>query len=98
MNGTEQRAQGTRTAQLTKQIEDQGLVIEALAGQMVKDRDMVRDAFQRQGEYDRLEAERLNATDADLQRSVGQLQTLVMDLMARPTVWQRLRWLATGRR
>lgn len=98
MNGTEQRAAGTRNGQLSKQIEDQGLVIEALAGEMVTDRDLVRDAFQRQGEYDRREAERLDATDADLQRSVGQLQTLVMDLMAKPTVWQRLRWLVTRRR
>lgn len=92
MNGTEQRAQGTRTGQLSKQLEDQGLVIEALAGEIVFERK------KRQQEIDNVEtALRLNDGLRDHLSAALGTECAERTAFESRTFWQRLRWFVTGR-
>lgn len=93
MNGTEQRAQGTRTAQLTKQIEDQGLVIEALAGAMVKDREAAEKSIGEERTHRLKLADEQRAYVDHADRLIAARVNGVLNR----GFWGRLRWLVTGR-
>jgi hypothetical protein len=95
MNGAEQQAAGTRYGQLSKQLEDTQLVVQALAAEIVRARQAVEQAVTNLATaVDQLQADvtLLKHDDVAHERVIIKLRPL-----AEPTFLGRLSWLLTGR-
>lgn len=92
MNGTEQRARHLAVAQAQAQLVDQGLVIEALAGEIVKDRQTVVALTARVAQLQTELAELRLTAAASAKRLAGRI-----GWFEELTLWPRLRWFVRGR-
>lgn len=110
MNGVEQVARFTAVKRAEKRLDDVELLLTALAAEIVKDRETIRQDLQVFNErlrvYAEREAERLDATDRIQVTTCQERWDAASATHVRlshqhfqfigMTLWQRLRWLVRG--
>jgi hypothetical protein len=105
MNGTQQQAAGTRYGQLSKQLEDTQLVVQALAQEIVHARQAFDqavtnltaavDQLQQLTEADLADERRKRQHEIDALENALANERRLRDAY-RASLWTRLRWLLLG--
>lgn len=95
MNGTEQRERGNAVAAVQRQIDDLGTVVDAMDTKLTAVARITLDAINDDRTEQLAERHELNER---LTTGLAGADMRLAALEAPTTLWQRLRWLVTGRR